>query len=58
MGERNTKDEDEVPELQLKIYERIPIPDLPVNTFSLLIFWLNPVFICYAMHITLHICKS
>lgn len=30
MGERNTKDEDEVPELQLKIYERIPIPDLPV----------------------------
>lgn len=31
MDEKETKDKDEVPSLQLKIYERIPIPDLPVN---------------------------
>ncbi|KAJ4727971.1 DUF3754 family protein [Melia azedarach] len=30
MDEKETKDKDEVPSLQLKIYERIPIPDLPV----------------------------
>ncbi|KAF7843117.1 uncharacterized protein G2W53_000022 [Senna tora] len=30
VGERDTKDKAEVPALQLKIYERIPIPDLPV----------------------------
>ncbi|KAL2316515.1 hypothetical protein Fmac_030391 [Flemingia macrophylla] len=30
VGETNAKNEDEVPSLQLKIYERIPIPDLPV----------------------------
>ncbi|KAK6161599.1 hypothetical protein DH2020_004980 [Rehmannia glutinosa] len=29
-GERETKDQEEVPSLQMKIYERIPIPDLPV----------------------------
>ncbi|KAI4355916.1 hypothetical protein L6164_004641 [Bauhinia variegata] len=29
-GERDGKDKSEVPSLQLKIYERIPIPDLPV----------------------------
>lgn len=28
--ETNAKDKAEVPSLQLKIYERIPIPDLPV----------------------------
>lgn len=32
MDEKETKDKDEVPSLRLKIYERIPIPDLPVNT--------------------------
>ncbi|KAJ6404475.1 hypothetical protein OIU84_012624 [Salix udensis] len=31
-SDRKPKDKDEVPALQLKIYERIPIPDLPVNT--------------------------
>ncbi|KAK9207115.1 hypothetical protein WN943_017400 [Citrus x changshan-huyou] len=30
MDEKETKDKDEVPSLRLKIYERIPIPDLPV----------------------------
>ncbi|KAK7325345.1 hypothetical protein VNO77_29507 [Canavalia gladiata] len=30
LGETNAKDKAEVPSLQLKIYERIPIPDLPV----------------------------
>lgn len=30
VGETNAKDKAEVPSLQLKIYERIPIPDLPV----------------------------
>eukprot|EP00268_Persea_americana_P011247 TRINITY_DN1472_c1_g1_i5.p1 TRINITY_DN1472_c1_g1~~TRINITY_DN1472_c1_g1_i5.p1 ORF type:complete len:781 (+),score=111.15 TRINITY_DN1472_c1_g1_i5:149-2344(+) len=29
-GDRETMEKDEVPSLQLKIYERIPIPDLPV----------------------------
>uniref|UniRef100_A0A6N2L7Y7 Uncharacterized protein n=1 Tax=Salix viminalis TaxID=40686 RepID=A0A6N2L7Y7_SALVM len=29
-SDRKPKDKDEVPALQLKIYERIPIPDLPV----------------------------
>lgn len=33
--ESDTKDKAEVPSLQLKIYERIPIPDLPVNTSKL-----------------------
>lgn len=32
MDEKETKNKVEVPTLQLKIYERIPIPDLPVNT--------------------------
>ncbi|KAG8369330.1 hypothetical protein BUALT_Bualt14G0000200 [Buddleja alternifolia] len=30
IGERETTDQAEVPSLQMKIYERIPIPDLPV----------------------------
>ncbi|XP_024042681.1 uncharacterized protein LOC18046966 isoform X2 [Citrus clementina] len=30
VDEKETKDKDEVPSLRLKIYERIPIPDLPV----------------------------
>ncbi|PIN22055.1 hypothetical protein CDL12_05240 [Handroanthus impetiginosus] len=30
LGERQTTDQPEVPLLQMKIYERIPIPDLPV----------------------------
>lgn len=32
--EGETEDTAEVPLLQLKIYERIPIPDLPVNTYA------------------------
>lgn len=32
MSKSDAKDKVEVPSLQLKIYERIPIPDLPVNT--------------------------
>jgi hypothetical protein len=31
-SDSNPKDKADVPALQLKIYERIPIPDLPVNT--------------------------
>ncbi|KAL7106488.1 hypothetical protein ACP275_07G116700 [Erythranthe tilingii] len=30
IGERETADQGQVPSLQLKIYERIPVPDLPV----------------------------
>lgn len=32
MSDREIKDQAQVPSLKLKIYERIPIPDLPVNT--------------------------
>lgn len=32
MDETEAKDKTEVPLLQLKIYDRIPIPDLPVTT--------------------------
>lgn len=32
MDKKEQKDYGEVPSLQLKIYENIPIPDLPVNT--------------------------
>lgn len=31
IGEREITDQAEVPSLQMKIYERIPIPDLPVK---------------------------
>lgn len=35
VGETGAKDKTEVPSLQLKIYERIPIPDLPVTILPL-----------------------
>lgn len=35
VAKSDNEDKAEVPSLQLKIYERIPIPDLPVNTSTL-----------------------
>ena len=35
LSESDSKDKAEVPSLQLKIYERIPIPDLAVSTFNI-----------------------
>lgn len=34
-GERETPDQAEMPSLQIEIYEKIPIPDLPVNASAL-----------------------
>ncbi|KAK9202082.1 hypothetical protein WN944_017291 [Citrus x changshan-huyou] len=47
MDEKETKDKDEVPSLRLKIYERIPIPDLPVRLDVASILGLLAYFINY-----------
>ncbi|KAL2319097.1 hypothetical protein Fmac_032973 [Flemingia macrophylla] len=47
VGETNAKDKDEVPSFQLKIYERIPIPDLPVRLDAASILGLLAYFINY-----------
>ncbi|XP_057422529.1 uncharacterized protein LOC130716577 isoform X2 [Lotus japonicus] len=46
-GEINAKDKAEVPSLQLKIYERIPIPDLAVRLDAATILGLLAYFINY-----------
>ncbi|GAU34853.1 hypothetical protein TSUD_259330 [Trifolium subterraneum] len=47
VGETNGKDKAEVPSLQLKIYERIPFPDLPVRLDVASILGLLAYFINY-----------
>ncbi|XP_058200600.1 uncharacterized protein LOC131315295 isoform X2 [Rhododendron vialii] len=56
--EGETEDTAEVPLLQLKIYERIPIPDLPVNTYAQCYFSSQKALFSYPRHGTIGYCHK
>lgn len=48
-GNNDAENKAEVPPLQLKIFERIPIPDLPVNTSETAMSIKCPIFQAHLM---------